>query len=91
LTLLGTLDRDVFDQVAHIGRLCPGRVLVVLLPEAGEPSLRTSLQFLIAGAGDVIGWTSDGHNARVVAAIASRWALVHQKSRSVEGRRATSV
>jgi transcriptional regulator with GAF, ATPase, and Fis domain len=64
------------DRVVAIGRRHPDRVLVVLLREAGEPSLRISMRLLSAGAGDVIALDSPDQTAELVMAIVSRWSLV---------------
>jgi len=76
LVFLGNSEPQALDQVADIAGGCPGRLLVVWLPEAGALSLDGSLQLLLAGAGDVITWTSAAQTASLIAAIISRWALV---------------
>jgi transcriptional regulator with GAF, ATPase, and Fis domain len=76
LVFLNSSDAEALDHVVAIGRRHPDRVLALLLPDAGEPTLRTSIRLLRAGAGDVIAVDSPTATAALVEAIVSRWRLV---------------
>jgi transcriptional regulator with GAF, ATPase, and Fis domain len=76
VVFLGCVERHALEQIVAIGRIRPGRVLVALLPDAGEPSLSLSMRLLAAGAGDVIRMDPSGDARDLVAGILSRWMLV---------------
>lgn len=76
LLFLDSSRPESFDRVVALGRRHPDRVLVVLLQEAGEPSLRVAMRLLAAGAGDVITLDSPGGTAERVEATISRWRLI---------------
>jgi transcriptional regulator with GAF, ATPase, and Fis domain len=76
LAFLDSSRPESVDRVVAIGRRHPDRVLVVLLREAGAPSLRVSMRLLTAGAGDVINLDSSDGTAELVKAIVARWKFV---------------
>src|SRR6476620_4824298 len=68
LVFLNSSDAEDLDRVVAIGRRHPDRVLALLLPDAGEPTLHTSIRLLRAGAGDVIAANAPTETAGLVEA-----------------------